>query len=182
MKQRNLAEYFWDCITCKYFTLSGRAPRSEFWGFILFSLSLGYAALFIDKMILHFTNWQYLLVGVSSLVTLFLIIPKLCVGIRRFHDLGKPGIIPILLAVVQFIPLVINLTNYIAPAGWLFFNLHTVTTFETQHFSAYQAITATLSFIYFIMATQKGSTKYNYYGPDPLHAEHHNEIEQIGSE
>ena len=57
----------------KYATFSGRARRSEFWWFFLFSFVLG------------------LIPVVSVISGLVLLIPGLAVGWRRMHDIGRPG-------------------------------------------------------------------------------------------
>ena len=78
--------------TCfsKYATFSGRASRSEFWLFQLFTFLGSIATLIIDVMILGFslddasspTNLIFLLI---------VMIPSVAVGCRRLHDLNKSG-------------------------------------------------------------------------------------------
>ena len=72
--------------TCfeKYFTFSGRARRSEYWWFILFTLVIGFIVGFIEG-----------LAKTGSILTialnLALIIPSLALACRRLHDIGKSG-------------------------------------------------------------------------------------------
>jgi uncharacterized membrane protein YhaH (DUF805 family) len=74
----------------KYATFSGRASRSEFWLFQLFTFLGSIVTLIIDVMILGFslddasspTNLIFLLV---------VMIPSVAVGCRRLHDLNKSG-------------------------------------------------------------------------------------------
>ena len=78
--------------TCfsKYAAFSGRASRSEFWLFQLFTFLGSIATLIIDVMILGFslddasspTNLIFLLI---------VMIPSVAVGCRRLHDLNKSG-------------------------------------------------------------------------------------------
>ena len=78
--------------TCfsKYATFSGRASRSEFWLFQLFTFLGSIVTLIIDVMILGFslddasspTNLIFLLI---------VMIPSVAVGCRRLHDLNKSG-------------------------------------------------------------------------------------------
>ena len=78
--------------TCfsKYATFSGRASRSEFWLFQLFTFLGSIATLIIDVMILGFslddasspTNLIFLLI---------VMIPSVAAGCRRLHDLNKSG-------------------------------------------------------------------------------------------
>lgn len=60
--------------TCfsKYVTFSGRASRSEYWWFALFSFIVGF-------------------IPVVNLLGLLLILPGLAVAVRRLHDIGKSG-------------------------------------------------------------------------------------------
>lgn len=61
--------------TCfsKYATFSGRASRSEFWYFFLFSFILGCIPI------------------VNFIAGLVLLLPSLAVAVRRLHDTGKSG-------------------------------------------------------------------------------------------
>ena len=65
----------------KYAVFSGRARRSEFWYFYLFTilvtLVLNYIPHIVDVILL--------------LWALGIIIPSLAVTVRRFHDIGKSG-------------------------------------------------------------------------------------------
>ena len=65
------------CFTQKYATFRGRASRSEFWYFNLFS--------FIAMM---FSAGSNTLLG---LIFLVLFLPMMAVTVRRLHDVGKTG-------------------------------------------------------------------------------------------
>ena len=56
-----------------YFTFSGRARRSEYWFWILF------------------TSLVQLIPFVGGLIAIATLIPSLAVGSRRLHDIGKSG-------------------------------------------------------------------------------------------
>jgi uncharacterized membrane protein YhaH (DUF805 family) len=73
----------------KYATFHGRARRSEFWFFVLFSAIARTIADVIDAVI-HTGNST---TGglVSTLVELALLVPTLAVGARRLHDTGRSG-------------------------------------------------------------------------------------------
>lgn len=64
----------------KYATFSGRARRSEYWYFYLFT--------FLVSFVL---NCIPLFGFLSSIWWLAQIIPSLAVTVRRFHDIGKSG-------------------------------------------------------------------------------------------
>jgi uncharacterized membrane protein YhaH (DUF805 family) len=76
------------CLQQKYADFNGRARRSEFWFFVLFSAIAGIIAGIIDG-ILHTPS-----IGTNRLVawivTLALLAPMLAVGARRLHDTGRP--------------------------------------------------------------------------------------------
>ena len=65
--------------TCfsKFATFSGRATRSEFWWFYLFTLLLTWFA----QMAVG--------VSISSIVSIAMILPLWAAGARRLHDIGR---------------------------------------------------------------------------------------------
>ena len=72
-----------------YAKFNGRASRSEFWWFFLFSNTLIFLGITLDgswnKADLFYSGfWE-------SLFTLVLIIPFIAVACRRLHDIGKSG-------------------------------------------------------------------------------------------
>ena len=78
--------------TCfaKYVDFSGRARRSEFWWFVLFTAIVGIIASVIDEVL--GTDYDTRQGGlVNTLASLVLIHPQLAVGARRLHDIGKSG-------------------------------------------------------------------------------------------
>jgi uncharacterized membrane protein YhaH (DUF805 family) len=62
----------------KYAVFSGRARRSEYWMFILFSFIVGFILAFIGGML-------------SNLYQLAVLIPSIAVGVRRMHDTNHSG-------------------------------------------------------------------------------------------
>jgi uncharacterized membrane protein YhaH (DUF805 family) len=82
--------------TCfsKYATFKGRATRSEFWWFYLFSLILGWAASIAGAVMFIGGGVEEMQFGadiLSSFVTLALMVPTMAVSCRRLHDIGKSG-------------------------------------------------------------------------------------------
>ena len=75
----------------KYATFSGRASRSEYWYFFLFSFLLG------------------LIPVINYIAALALLIPSLAVAVRRLHYIGKSGwwyficLIPLVGAIVLLV-------------------------------------------------------------------------------
>ncbi len=79
----NFGEAIATCMG-KYFTFSGRAKRSEYWWFYLFTVLMNWGANMVDGI--AYTG------GISSLlVSSAFLIPSLAVGSRRLHDIGKSG-------------------------------------------------------------------------------------------
>ena len=77
--------------TCfnKYATFSGRASRSEYWFFYLFTIIASIITWVIDTMLLDYGADD---TGAISLIfQIIIILPGLAVGARRLHDIGKSG-------------------------------------------------------------------------------------------
>ena len=80
----------------QYMTFRGRAARSEFWFFYLFSIICSVVAIIIDNILgTQFKNIDSLSGGlygyVYLLVALGLFIPNLSVFVRRLHDTNRSG-------------------------------------------------------------------------------------------
>ncbi len=74
-------------VFSKYGTFKGRASRSEFWWFYLFSTLLGWAASVVGALTLDENSN-----GVFQLVfAMAFVVPQLAVGSRRLHDAGRSG-------------------------------------------------------------------------------------------
>ena len=79
----------------------GRSTRSEYWYVVLFTTILGIIAAYVIKID-----------AVSTILDIVLLVPNICIQIRRMHDIGK-GWAWIL---ITFIPVV----------GWIWFIVLTV--------------------------------------------------------
>ena len=73
----NFAESLSSCFK-NYATFEGRASRSEYWFFILFTITGSILTSFINP-------------GVNAIFTLGTILPTIAVGCRRMHDVGRSG-------------------------------------------------------------------------------------------
>jgi uncharacterized membrane protein YhaH (DUF805 family) len=70
------------CLS-NYATFRGRAPRSEYWYFVLFQVFASLVAGAISaKLELNL---------ITTLVELALFLPSLAVAVRRLHDIDKSG-------------------------------------------------------------------------------------------
>ena len=81
----------------KFFTRSGRAPRSEYWYFLLFYLLLNISVQLLGIYLRahdHPGTPSILLSIVAmglSLAALATVVPMLMVTVRRVHDIGRTG-------------------------------------------------------------------------------------------
>ena len=110
--------------TCmrKYVTFSGRATRSEFWWFYLFTVlvnlvATSQASSFVPVLLdgqdmtenesSYFLN-NFFFLYLSTITSLILLLPSLAVAVRRLHDVGRSGWwILIAFTVIGIIPLLI---------------------------------------------------------------------------
>jgi uncharacterized membrane protein YhaH (DUF805 family) len=69
-----------------YVGFSGRASRSEFWFWILFTVLVGIVATVVDVSVL--SSKIQLISSIWSLVTF---LPSLAMGVRRLHDTDRSG-------------------------------------------------------------------------------------------
>jgi uncharacterized membrane protein YhaH (DUF805 family) len=89
------------CLTQKYADFNGRARRSEFWYFVLFSFIVSIVGFAIDRLL--GTDDTFGNNGlVRSILGLALLVPSLAVGARRLHDTDRSGWLQLL----ALIPLV----------------------------------------------------------------------------
>ena len=75
------------CLVDKFSTFSGRATRSEYWYIVLFGYLLALLIVFLGMII----DSPELIIGLSSVLSLILLVPGLAVCIRRLHDTGRSG-------------------------------------------------------------------------------------------
>lgn len=107
-------KFFKSISTCfsKYITFSGRASRSEFWWWTLFTFLMT-GVFYIPLIYSANTNSE----GYSfapGFMGIILFLPSLAVLVRRLHDIGKgaqwlwlsiiPGVGPFILFIFCFIP------------------------------------------------------------------------------
>jgi uncharacterized membrane protein YhaH (DUF805 family) len=82
----------------KYATFSGRAPRSEYWYFVLFCILASIVTAILDTALFRRAGFSPL----STIASLGLVLPSLAASVRRLHDTGRSGWWVLLL----FVPLV----------------------------------------------------------------------------
>ena len=87
---------FFDAVkTCfvKYTNFSGRASRSEFWLFVLFTFVVSLMLGFLDPLIagVPFMDYDEVFAPLSTIFTIAIIIPSIAVNVRRLHDVNRSG-------------------------------------------------------------------------------------------
>mgnify|MGYP001280154457 CR=1 FL=1 len=94
-----------NAIVNNYANFSGRASRSEYWWFFLFTFLAGLVAVIIDALVFgvepNGSTWEPYVTGyrgssgvptwVFWILQLALFLPSLAVAVRRIHDHGKSG-------------------------------------------------------------------------------------------
>ena len=89
-------------VFSKYFEFSGRALRSEYWYFVLFSILIGIATVIID--LIFFNSFEG---PINIILSLFFFIPSISVAARRLHDSGRSGWWQLLAYTIIGIPVIL---------------------------------------------------------------------------
>ncbi|MEZ5998214.1 MAG: DUF805 domain-containing protein [Hyphomonas sp.] len=104
----NLWTYFTEALTTRYADFSGRARRSEYWGYTLFWWLATVLAAIVDLIILGVTTpaggepfWMFF---ISILWQLGTLIPNIAIVVRRLHDVNVTGWLYLVKAVDGIIP------------------------------------------------------------------------------
>lgn len=100
--------------TCfsKYVDFTGRAPRSEFWWWVLFVLIVSVVLQIVDTAVLGTNTGAGEIAVLSSLWSLAVFLPGLAVSVRRLHDTDRSGWW-ILIALVPIIGFLVLLYFYV---------------------------------------------------------------------
>ena len=113
--------YFVDTLKNRYAAFAGRATRSEYWYFLLFSVIIGIILSIIDSIIINplFGIQPITDSGrtgiLGTIFSLGTFIPALALAIRRLHDIGKNGwwILLGVIPIVNFIGIFVLLYFFI---------------------------------------------------------------------
>jgi uncharacterized membrane protein YhaH (DUF805 family) len=82
---------FWQAIASgfsNYVTFSGRAIRSEYWFWVLFTIIGGIATEILDTAMFSHVSGASPLNAVFNLITF---LPSLALSVRRLHDINRTG-------------------------------------------------------------------------------------------
>ena len=76
-----------------YANFKGRAPRSEFWFFYLFTMIAGFVFSFIAGFGAGYGSETIATLGAGlyGIFTLAVLLPSLAVNVRRLHDVNRSG-------------------------------------------------------------------------------------------
>jgi uncharacterized membrane protein YhaH (DUF805 family) len=96
----------------KYVDFSGRARRSEYWWWFLFTLVVGLVAGILDGIFGLSNGFIGVFTGIAYLAML---LPSLAVGARRLHDTSKSGWLQ-LLAIIPFVGGLILIVLFVMPS------------------------------------------------------------------
>ena len=132
------------CLTKKYCCFKGRASRSEFWWFCLFTLIMNFVVALLGSLLPALGSI------VSAVQALWLLLPTVSVSTRRLHDRNLSGW-------WQALPLAATLpavAGAVLEANWLLM------------LAGCAAGLASLWLLIFYAL--KGTAGPNRYGPDPL--------------
>lgn len=83
MENKNFVQIYIDTLTKNYANSSGRARRREYWGFFLINLLVSMAF----GVVVAVTKIDY----INTIYSVAVLLPSICLGIRRMHDVGKSG-------------------------------------------------------------------------------------------
>ncbi len=73
-------------VFTQYVGFSGRARRSEFWYFYLFTILLSIVASILQRALTNSQNGI-----VTTIIGLAIVLPYLAVAVRRLHDTSRSG-------------------------------------------------------------------------------------------
>jgi uncharacterized membrane protein YhaH (DUF805 family) len=145
-------------IVQKYADFTGRAPRAEYWWYVL-ALIVAFIVLGVVESILGIHHMIFYSYGpLTALLWLATIVPSIAVGVRRLHDTNRSGwwillpIIPYALAIVIAGPAII--------AGGMGAGLGIAALFLLVG-----ALCALLLLVFMVLPGTPGE---NRYGPNPL--------------
>ena len=116
------------CVKQKYVAFSGRASRSEFWWFFLFTVLGGIILSLIDGVLGTTIGRNQIIAGrivhqeigiIDSLFQLAMLLPAIAVSVRRLHDTDRSGWFFLLILTPIAGALFGNIGLLVSFAGWI---------------------------------------------------------------
>ena len=96
---------FQDTVTNHYVDFNGRVGRTQFWYYMLVAIALMIVVSIVASIIR--------VPALGSLIGLALLLPNLGMGVRRLHDIGKPGIYIVVLVIPAALYIVLAILSAI---------------------------------------------------------------------
>jgi uncharacterized membrane protein YhaH (DUF805 family) len=155
----------------KYASFSGRAPRSEYWWWILFFGLISFGVAFISGILDIALGNKLIGVSLRGLVSLAFILPNLAVGVRRLHDLNRSGwwlggsFVFALFFMILAVPVAMRAAENHANGYAMTAGLPSSAFLLIALFGAAYTLFGLLLFIWFCMRGTRGG---NRFGADPL--------------
>jgi uncharacterized membrane protein YhaH (DUF805 family) len=88
----------------KFANSAGRASRSEYWYWTLFTVVIDILSLALDKLVFPDNAWG----PIDIATTLWLLLPSVAVSMRRLHDIYRTGRWVLLaVTIIGLVPLII---------------------------------------------------------------------------
>ena len=78
-------------VFSNYFNTEGRASRSEYWWWYLFTILASIAVSLLGMILDRFTGIEFLSTILTWGLSILILIPNICVQIRRYHDINRSG-------------------------------------------------------------------------------------------
>jgi uncharacterized membrane protein YhaH (DUF805 family) len=100
-------------VLSQYVGFAGRARRSEYWWYVLFTVLVGIVASILDMAFGTDFDGSVTSSGLFGLIAnLALLLPSLAVGVRRLHDTDRSGWW-LLIGLIPFIGLIVLLVFFV---------------------------------------------------------------------
>jgi uncharacterized membrane protein YhaH (DUF805 family) len=156
-----------------YATFSGRARRSEYWWFYLFTILVSLATSGVDSVLSTAFDNEIGVVG--TVASLLLLLPSLAVTARRLHDTGRTGwwmllpVIPLLATAVVGFAAVFTIAFSAASTGNDISNAWPLATLALFIASGLLALGALVTLLVFLCLDSKpGANKYGLSPKQPI--------------
>ena len=78
-------------VFSNYFNAKGRASRSEYWWWYLFTILASIAVSLLGVILDYFTGIEFISTILTWGLSILILIPNICVQIRRYHDINRSG-------------------------------------------------------------------------------------------
>ena len=78
-------------VFSNYFNAKGRASRSEYWWWYLFTILASIAVSLLGVILDKLTGIEFLSTILTWGLSILILIPNICVQIRRYHDINRSG-------------------------------------------------------------------------------------------